>query len=103
MPGAFFRQFVQVELKLFGKILRANYQLVVMARGNGYPRAITDRRRHNKAIVVVGVLADEIHPARRLKDARRRLKKLGKSFCQPLNLIVDLWITAMHGKLTLTK
>src|SRR5271170_178073 len=74
-----------------------------MARSNSYPRAKTDRRRHNKAIVVIRVFTDEIHPAWRLEDARRRLKKLGKSFCQPLSLIVDLWITAMHGKLTLTK
>src|ERR1022692_1072319 len=102
MSGTLIGQFVQTELKLFAEILGTNNQLAIRARSNGCPSATTDGRRHAKTIVVVRVLADQVHPPRRLEDARRCSEELDKSLPQAANFAVDLKMPHMHSQTTLS-
>src|SRR5580704_4879074 len=50
-------------------------ELAVIAFGGGDPGIETDRHRHHVALVVIGVLADEIDAAGRAKDLRAGAEK----------------------------
>ncbi len=61
------REIVQVEDRLFAKILRIDRDLPVAARADRRQSREIDRRRHHEALGVVRMLTDEVHPARRGK------------------------------------
>src|SRR5882724_8382107 len=56
-------------------------QRVILARRDGGPGAECDGRRQDESVVVVGMLANQIHTARSAKDVRRSCcKSSGKLF-----------------------
>jgi hypothetical protein len=71
-------QVIQIELKLFGKLFRSNYQFAIRARRNGHTGGETDGTGHYEAVVVIGVFAQQIDSARGAEDSRRRPKCLLK-------------------------
>src|SRR5215471_9668418 len=50
----------QIELDAFGEILGIDRELAVVARRQGDPGRKADRGGHDEAVIVVGVLADQV-------------------------------------------
>src|SRR5580704_2335503 len=63
-----------MDLGRSGKFLGINAELAVFARANGRPAIKFDGGGHGEAVVVVGVLADQIDPARSAVNTRRPRK-----------------------------
>src|SRR5438105_15899981 len=57
-------------------------ETTVRARRNGSPAGELNRHRHYKAIVVVGVLANQIDASRRSEDARLPAEEAAKRILQ---------------------
>ena len=55
----------------FAVLARADHDPLVVSRRRGDPRRSIDRHRHDEAVVVVGVLADQVHATRRVVQPRR--------------------------------
>ena len=73
------RQVVQIELKDIGKFRRTQREFAVGTWRDGGMGVKTDGARQHKSIVVVGVLADQIHSSRRTEDLRCCMEVLFKS------------------------
>jgi hypothetical protein len=56
---------VQIDFHLFVEIFRTNYQDVIIARGRSYPGVKCYGGGHHKAVVIVGMFADQVHASRR--------------------------------------
>jgi hypothetical protein len=80
---------IEIELDLLGVIFGVNHEFPVRARRNRGLRIETDRRRHDKPIVVIGVFPNQIHSPRRLVDPWRFSKKLDESLPQSQSAIFD--------------
>ncbi len=70
----------QIDLGAAGELLGINVQLAVVAGSDGDPTIEADSRGHDEAIVVVGVLTDEIDATRSTKYARRTGKASAEAF-----------------------
>src|ERR1039458_2704844 len=74
VPGALGRQMIEIELDLLGVIFEMNHELPIMALRNRGAVIEAVCRRHDKAIVVIGVFADQIDSSRSLVSAGRTSK-----------------------------
>src|SRR6266567_9236760 len=68
------RQVCKIEFKDFGVFRRAEHKLAIGAGGNGHPGEEPYRTRHYKSVVVVGVLANQVHASRRAENLRLRVE-----------------------------
>ena len=71
---------VEICLDGFVEILGMDEQLLVGPRGRSDPAVELDGSRKDKAVVVVGVLPDEVYPARRTVDGGSRSETRAKLF-----------------------
>src|SRR6266478_6937712 len=78
VPGSWIAV-VQVDLGALGEILGMHQQLPIIARGDGNPHIEFNRDRHNEALVVVGMFANQIDASRRPKHASVRAVALAKA------------------------
>ena len=82
---ALLRKPVEVELEITRKFLRVNYQLPIWPRSNCYIRREGNCGRHDKAIVIVGVFANQIDASGRAENSRAMAEKffevLGELAC----------------------
>jgi hypothetical protein len=74
--------FIQGELNLAIELFGICRQNAIPAPRRGYPCVIFDRGRHDKAVVIVGMLADEIDPAWSAENQRRCSVETNKTFRQ---------------------
>jgi len=58
IPDAPLGQIVQVKCKMSGKLRRSDNQLAILSRRHGNASAKADCTRHNKTVVIVGMLPD---------------------------------------------
>ena len=61
---------VQIHFRLLGEIFGVYVHAAVVARGGGDPGVQIHRHGHYESIVIVGVLADQVHSARSAIDPR---------------------------------
>ena len=87
---------VEIDLNLLGVIFGMYHEFAVRAWRNRGSGMETDRRRHDEAMVVIGVFADQIDSSRCLVNARRVLRKLDKSLLQSGDAMFDGWIRVRH-------
>ena len=80
---------IEIELDLLGVILGTNHELAVRAWSNEDSGMETDRRRHDKAIVVIGVFPNQIDSSRCLVNAWRFAKELDEFLLQGMGVIFD--------------
>ena len=69
-PGsdALFGQVIEIEFKIAWKFFGVNHQFVVRARRNRHISREANGRGHHVAVVVVGVIADQINAAGRAEN-----------------------------------
>src|SRR5215475_5753236 len=60
----------KIELDAFGEILGIDRELPVIARGQGDPGRKADRGGHDEAVIVVGVLTDQVDASGSAINAR---------------------------------
>src|SRR5579885_3121339 len=65
---------VEIEIKVAGKFRGANHELTIRSTTNTHVGREGNRCRHHKAVVVVGVLSDQIYAAGRTEYSRRLLE-----------------------------
>ena len=79
---------VEVEFGSVVEAFRSDDQHAVVARRDGDMGRQVNRRRHHKAIVIIGMLANQVDATRRAEDARRRAEgdlKLLLKFCRVIH------------------
>src|SRR5687768_18478774 len=64
---------VQIKLDLLVEVFRSNSELSIFARPNTCEHGEIDRGGHDKAVVVVGVFADQVDTSGRAKSTRRTI------------------------------
>ena len=70
----------QIEGRLPAQIQRVQPDMSVVARRNEHARLARDGRRQHKALIVIGVLADQVDPTRSMRqDGRRPAKDFPKT------------------------
>ena len=72
---------IEICLDGFVEILGMDQQLLVGARSRSDPAVELDGSRKDKAVVVVGVLPDEVYPARRTIDGGSRSETNTRTRC----------------------
>ena len=72
--GGLHLSIIQGELDGFIEVDGVYYQLPVLARRDGNAAGKINRRRHDKSVVIVGMLTNKIHPARSAVKSGSSLK-----------------------------
>ncbi len=71
-------QFVDPELGPLGRLQRRDAHQPVASRAGGDPGVELDRRGHDEPVVVVGVVADQVHPAGRPHEFDLLPRRIGR-------------------------
>src|SRR6267143_4175732 len=91
-------QVIQVELGTCRKILRLNDDFSVRAWSNRGPSVKPDRRWHDQPVVIIGMLANQIHSSGSLINPRGFPKHGSKFPCQHVSLLFGDWIRFTHAR-----
>ena len=86
---------LQIDLDRFGEIRGMQQELAVTAGSNSDPDVEVDRRRHHEAIIVVGVLSNEVDATRSSVHARLIAVTLAEFLLQ-LGCYLRLHISAAY-------
>ena len=74
----------QIEVRAFLEVERVGYNPLVVSRAKRDPHRTVDRHRQHEAVVVVGVVADEIDAARRAREVVRSYLRIVARTRRPL-------------------
>src|SRR5262249_40758336 len=75
----------QINFSVFVQIFRMNVQLPIITRSDRSPSIKIDCGWQYKAVIVIGVLSDQIDAAGGTEDARGGRKSLYKAFAKPVH------------------
>src|SRR6266567_4982057 len=84
--GALLGEMVEIEFKIAGKLFGMDHDLPVWPWGDRHIGRETDRRRHDEAVVVVGVFADKVDASGGAEDPG----SIVEGSLEALNEFVDL-------------
>src|SRR5258707_1166935 len=76
--GALLGQVVKIKFKITREFLGVDDELAVRPRGNSYVNRKTDCRRHNEAVVIVGVFTNQVDASRSTEDPWALIKQFPK-------------------------
>ena len=75
------RRMIEIQFRGIGEVLRTKFDLSLISRRNSDERKVVNRCRHDESFVVIGVFANQVHPARRVKDARLNTEHFCEGLC----------------------